>query len=425
MTTEELKAEMAKGARAILMVRHAERPQIDPDDPTFGDRLRLTDAGVRTATELGRRLAEFRGSVQFAASPLMRTRMTAECIADGMGVAAPEILADGRLGNESFYYTDTAEVLDVFKPENFFNACAEYFATGRQRGFAPLDEATDAFEEWLFARFSEKLFVAVTHDLYIAAFLSARGASAAPFTRENWVRFLDAGAVLVYPDGSRRYEFVRTGLSDGICGVRRISAAVFDFGGVMTTSTMPERVRACTAGLGIDWKVLEDGFARYRRLMDADFMSMDEMYDLIWADAGIELPADVRARIVAEDLASFLEGSRNLATLEWMRELKARGLKIGILSNMSSDMAARFRVVFADYVALADATVISGEERMFKPQRRIYELLRSRLGLPARELCFVDDVESNCAGARRAGWSAIRFADNAQAARDLRALAGM
>ena len=425
MTIDELKAEMAKGARVILQVRHAERPQIDPDDPTFGDVLKLTDEGVRTSKELGRMLADFRDGAQFMSSPLARTRMTAECIAEGMGVESPEIAVDERIGNGSFYYTDTAEVLDVFKPENFFGACAEYFATGRQRGFAPLAEASDALEEWLFARLKGRLLVAVTHDLYIAAFLTARGSAAAPFTRENWVRFLDAGAIIVYPDGTRRYEFVRTGLSDGICGVRRLSAAVFDFGGVMTTSTMPERVRARTEQLGIEWKVLEDGFARYRRLMDADFMSIDEMYDLIWADAGLELSADVRARIVEEDLASFLEGSRNLATLAWMRELKARGLKIGILSNMSTGMAARFHDVFADYIALADAMVISGEERMFKPQRRIYELLRSRLGLPACELCFIDDVEGNCEGARRAGWSAIRFVDNEQTARDFMALAGM
>lgn len=425
MTIEELKAEMAKGARAILMVRHAERPQIDGDDPTFGDSLRLTDRGVRTATELGRLLAGFGGSVQFAASPLMRTRMTAESIAEGMGADAPEIPAEGRLGNDSFYYTDTAEVLDVFKPENFFNACAEYFATGRQRGFAPLGPATDEFEKWLFDRFSAKLFVAVTHDLYIAAFLTARGAAAKPFTRENWVRFLDAGAILAYPDGTRRYEFVRTGLSDGICGVRRISAVVFDFGGVMTTSTMPERVRARTAELGIDWKHLADGFARYRRLMDGGFLSARQMYDIIWADAGIALPEDVRARILEDDFASFLEENRNLETLEWMRWLKARGLKVGILTNMPPAMAPRFRETFADFIALADAMVISGDEGMFKPQPCIYELLRKRIGLPANELCFVDDVESNCAGARRAGWSAIRFIDNEQVARDFRALAGM
>ena len=61
---------------------------------------------------------------------------------------------------------------------------------------------------------------------------------------------------------------------------------------------------------------------------------------------------------------------------------------------------------------------IIGEERMFKPQRRIYDLMRDRIGLHSDELCFVDDVESNCEGARRCGWHAIRFEDNAQAERD-------
>ena len=180
MTIDELKTEMANGARVILLVRHAERPQIDPDDPTFGDVLPLTEEGVRSARELGGMLAEFGTGAQFMSSPLMRTRMTAACIAEGMGVGSPEIVADERLGNGSFYYTDTTEVLDVFKPENFFGACAEYFATGRQRGFAPLAEATGEFEEWLSARLTGKLLVAVTHDLYIAAFLTARGAAENP-----------------------------------------------------------------------------------------------------------------------------------------------------------------------------------------------------------------------------------------------------
>ena len=425
MTVEELKAEMARGARVVLMVRHAERPQIDPDDPTFGDVLKLTDEGVRTSKELGRMFADCRDGVQFMSSPLMRTRMTAECIAEGMGVESPEVEADERLGNGSFYYTDTTEVLDVFKPENFFNACSEYFATGRQRGFAPLAEATDVFEEWLFAHMKGRLLVAVTHDLYIAAFLTARGAAATPFTREHWVKFLDAGAIIVYPDGTRRYEFIRTNLSDGICGVRRLSAAVFDFGGVMTTSTMPERVRACTKELGIDWECLAAGFARYRRLMDGGFITIREMYDIIWADAGISLSEEMRERILEEDFASFLEGNRNLQTLEVMRGFKSLGFKIGILTNMPPNMAPRFRKVFADFIELADAMVISGEERMFKPQPCIYELVRTRLGgPPASELCLVDDSEDNCQGARRAGWSAVRFRDSEQAARDFMALAG-
>ena len=425
ITLEELKKELRRGTRVVLMVRHAERPKMDPNDATFGDALALTYDGVRTAKKLGTLLREFADDVQFSASPLTRTRMTAACIAEGMGVAEPDIPTDELLGNGSFYYEDASQVLEVFKPSNFFPACFEYFRTARQRGFRDLYAATDAFEDWLMERFTRKLFVVSTHDLYIAAFLHARKA-VGEFTRETWVRFLDGGAILLAPDGTRRYALVRTGLSTGIVGVHRpkISGVVFDFGGVMTTSTMPERVRACVAELGIDWRHLEAGFARYRRLMDGGFISFDEMYDLIWADAGLSLSPEVRARIVEEDCASFLEGYRNLKTLDWMKALKVGGRKIGILSNMPLFFAERFRKAFPDFIAVADAMVISAEERMFKPQRRIYDRLSERIGLPPEELCFIDDVEANCEGARQAGWKAIRFEDNAQVERDFKTLVG-
>ena len=425
MTIEELKIELRRGARVALQLRHAERPKMDPDDPSFGDALELTYDGCRTAKRLGEMLAEFKDDVEFYASPLTRTRMTAELIAEGMGIVGATIPTDDRLGNGSFYYDDPAEVLDVFRPQNFFPACFEYFATGHQRGFRELGKATDELEQWLLSHLNKRLFVVATHDLYAAAFLSARGA-VAEFTRENWLRFLDGAALLVYPDGTRRYELVRSGLSDGIVGVHRpkISAVVFDFGGVMTTSTMPERVRKCVADLGIDWNDLERGFARYRRLMDGGFLTIDEMYDLIWADADITISEETKARILEEDFASFLVGYRNLKTLDWMRRLKADGYRIGILTNMPPSLSPRFREVFSDFVALADAMVVSGEEHMFKPQRRIYELLRERIGLPAEELCFVDDVESNCEGARKAGWHAVRFEDNSQVERDFKRLVG-
>lgn len=217
MDLEELKEELRGGARCILQVRHAERPKMDPDDPTFGDALELTAEGARTATVLGERLREFKADVQFYSSPLTRTRTTARRIAEGMGIADAEIPLDDRLGNGSFYYEDPSAVLDVFRPENFFNACFEYFRTGEQRGFRNLHAATAQYERWMTERFERKLFLVVTHDCYIAAFLAAKGAGV--FTTENWVRFLDGGAMVFGKDGSVRYRLVRTGLSEGICGV--------------------------------------------------------------------------------------------------------------------------------------------------------------------------------------------------------------
>lgn len=191
-----------------------------------------------------------------------------------------------------------------------------------------------------------------------------------------------------------------------------IKGVVFDFGGVMTTCTMPERVRPIVDELGIPWEALESGFAKYRRLMDGGFMGFDEMYRKIWEEAGVTLSEETQAKILEEDMASFMYP--NLRTLEWMRSLKAKEYKIGILTNMWADFGVKFRATFPEFISLADAMVVSGEEHMYKPMREIYDLLRDRIGLKAEELLFIDDAEGNCEGARRAGWKALRFRSNEQ-----------
>lgn len=197
-------------------------------------------------------------------------------------------------------------------------------------------------------------------------------------------------------------------------------AVVFDFGGVMTTSTMPRRVQSTAQELGIDWNIIARGYARYRHSYDAGDISLAELYRRTWEDGGVEVSEADQARILEADRASWLY--RNERTLAWMRALKAEGRKIGILTNMAPDFAPLFKQHFADFIELADAMVISGLERMHKPNREIYDLLRERIALEPERLVFIDDIEENCAGARAAGWNAIRFVSNDQVERDFNAI---
>ena len=201
----------------------------------------------------------------------------------------------------------------------------------------------------------------------------------------------------------------------------KISAVVFDFGGVMTTSTMPERVIELSEETGIPFEIIKEGFSKHRLKYDADDMTLREMYETIWKDAGLAVDEKTTERFLEADSASWLY--RNERTREWMEELKRRRFKIGILTNMSSTFGnLHFKKTFADCIALADAMVISGEERLFKPQPAIYNLLRERIDRPAEELCFIDDVEKNVAGAEACGWHAIRFMTNAQTEEDFERL---
>ena len=196
----------------------------------------------------------------------------------------------------------------------------------------------------------------------------------------------------------------------------KISACVFDFGGVMTLATMPEGALKVAERLGINRDIITLGYAKYRRQLDGNFITFEDMYDLILADNDIEVAKDDIAELIEADISSF--HARNEETVKFMRSLKERGFKIGILTNMPTDFVPRFKKYFSDFIDLADAMVVSGEEKMFKPQRRIYRLMTERLKVAPNEICFFDDVEANCESARSCGWKAIRFSNVDQIAQE-------
>ena len=218
VTLEDVRALLREGNRVLLMTRHAERPHIDHEDQSFGATLPITANGEEMSRAFGRILRDCAPVVQFASSPLRRTMMTTECIAEGMGVAHADIAPCDALGNGTFYFADQHAVWEEFRDGSFFRKCFAYFENGTYRGFAELHAATDALEEWCLAHFTAPFAVFTTHDLYIAAFLAARRV-VARFTEANWPRFLDSAAIVLAPDGTRRYALVRAGLSDRVTGV--------------------------------------------------------------------------------------------------------------------------------------------------------------------------------------------------------------
>ena len=221
---DDIRRELGEGNRVLLLVRHGERPQIDNEDPTFGAALPLTSAGREMSRAFGAALKGSAADVRFRASPLLRTVQTAAFIAEGMGLGTPEIPTDPVVGNSCAFVADEHEVWEVFRDGAFFARMDEYLHTGRQRGFHPLASAAANYEREQLARFTTgQLGIFTTHDLYIAAYLHAKGVKT-DFSRADWPRFLDAAALIGTPDGAWRTEYVRSGFSDGICGVRSVSA---------------------------------------------------------------------------------------------------------------------------------------------------------------------------------------------------------
>ena len=104
--------------------------------------------------------------------------------------------------------------------------------------------------------------------------------------------------------------------------------------------------------------------------------------------------------------------------VEVLAELRAAGVPLYALTNWSAETFGTARQRF-EFLAWFDGVVVSGEERVTKPDPRIFEVLLDRFGLAPEATLFVDDSSDNVAAARRLGLDAVEFTGPEQLRRDL------
>jgi putative hydrolase of the HAD superfamily len=110
----------------------------------------------------------------------------------------------------------------------------------------------------------------------------------------------------------------------------------------------------------------------------------------------------------------------NPPMIELMRELKAEGFQMAMLTNNVREWEPLWRSMLP-VNEIFETVVDSGFVGCRKPESRIYELTLERIERPAEACLFVDDVLVNCEGARKAGINAVHFQDNEQAIPEIRA----
>ncbi|MEO1274987.1 MAG: HAD family phosphatase [Pseudomonadota bacterium] len=92
------------------------------------------------------------------------------------------------------------------------------------------------------------------------------------------------------------------------------------------------------------------------------------------------------------------------------KKLEAAGLPVYGITNFPDEEWQRTIPAYPFLGRFTDV-VVSGAEKMVKPDPAIYELLLERNGLAAESCVFIDDTQKNIDGARAVGMDAIHFTD--------------
>ena len=174
-----------------------------------------------------------------------------------------------------------------------------------------------------------------------------------------------------------------------------------DFGGVLTTNVFDSFRAFCEAeGLPPDavkrtFRDNPDALAELRALERGD-LTVAEFEPRFGPHLGLSEHAGLVKRL-------FAGVGPDDRMIEAVRRAHDAGVKTGVVSNSWGETT--YDVV--DWRSLFDTIVISGEVGLHKPSPEIFELACERLGVPAAECVFIDDLRENCEGAEAVGMTAI------------------
>ena len=196
-----------------------------------------------------------------------------------------------------------------------------------------------------------------------------------------------------------------------------MTTAVFDLGGVVV---LWDPVPAVAAVVG------QERAERFVNGNDFDFAGWNLAQDAgrSWADA--EAAATANHPELAEEIAAYRPNfplsllGLVPGTAGILRALHDRGVRLVALTNWSAETIHHAPEVFPEVFDLFDDIVVSGAERVAKPDREIFEILARRLAHPIDGVFYVDDNLRNVDAARDAGMDAVLFTDAASLLGDLR-----
>ena len=188
---------------------------------------------------------------------------------------------------------------------------------------------------------------------------------------------LDIGDVLVHSDFERFFK--NQGYDKAM--VHRLSKATF---------------------LSPAWRELDRGVWSMDEIMDAFIRNDPEIEDAL--------------RSVFRNTEGFV---RKYPYAEsWIRSLKASGLMVYCLSNISG-LIYDGCVSELVFLGLVDGYILSWREKLAKPDPQIYRLLLDRYSLRAEECIYIDDSETNVLAAAELGMAGIVFQGQRQADKEI------
>lgn len=207
-----------------------------------------------------------------------------------------------------------------------------------------------------------------------------------------------------------------------------MKAIVSDFGGVLTTP-LSELLEQFVEHTGITEEQFRDAMIRIVQedgshpLLPLERGEITERAFLDRMEAALSAVAGRTVRIppFGEGVGTAMRANQEM--FDYYRDLRAEGVRMALCTNNVREWEPHWRPMLP-IDEVFEVVVDSAFVGTRKPESRIYAITVERLGVAAEDCVFVDDLEINVDGARKAGMHGVVFRDTAQAIAEIDAALG-
>ena len=205
--------------------------------------------------------------------------------------------------------------------------------------------------------------------------------------------------------------------NDFVTKLNPIKNVVFDLGGVLIAWKPDEIIASVFDDSDLQTLIKREIFQNFDWLeMDKGHLEEIDAIQRFYGRTGVPLTK-------LEELMQFVKESVTPIpeSIELLEELAAQGFNLYCLSNIPVCRFAHIQPLHKFWHHFK-GIIISGEIKMLKPDREIFEHLLSEFQLQASATVFVDDFPINIESAEAAGLHAVLFRDANDCRRQLQSI---
>lgn len=202
----------------------------------------------------------------------------------------------------------------------------------------------------------------------------------------------------------------------------KIKAILFDFGGVIKIHDAGDfeggLLKDIAELIGAPVNDFKIEYFKNNHLSNVKNEPWENMIIKVISSFGAGEEAKRGALSLVKEYQSQARINRDLLAL--FPALRRQGLKIGILSNATSEL--RKELEDTGISEAVDEIIISGEIGFQKPHKEAFEAAFKKLNVQPEEVAFVDDASKSLEKHEEIGYTPILFTDNDQLKSDLKDL---